>query len=478
MNNFFKIVVIAFAVFFLSWAAVYTAGVNRLAIQSEDTLPAMFLPVTIIKEGTLYVDSYYNMLLERYPHRDDLDYELGLLPFYLRQVETGNYISAFPIISGLLALPVYFLPVVLGMEITWDNLILLSHISAALIVAFSGGFFYLLLRRHFSLDEKKALILTAVYLFGTINFALISQALWQHGALQLFAILGIYFLFNGLSYEAGKFDKKVFWQYFLAGLFIGLAVLARPTAALFWFLLYILIYEKNYQVLSGFIKKSISYGLGIIPVLLFFLWYNQAYYLTLASQGYSDQMGVGWLSSFPEGFLGLWLSPSKGILVYSPVLIFALVGLIWSIKKRYWKTDSRYIVFGLIALSLTLVMGMWKHWYGGWSFGYRMAADAIPFLVLLIVPYLQSDWFQKTKKIFFTLLVVSVLVQIFGMVFFDGIWHAAYDNGFRDTGWLWSIRDSEFMFNIRRILVKLDLLERACPQCLPKSFEWYKIIKS
>jgi hypothetical protein len=54
------------------------------------------------------------------------------------------------------------------------------------------------------------------------------------------------------------------------------------------------------------------------------------------------------------------------------------------------------------------------------------------------------------------------------MIFFDGIWHNAYDKGFEDTSWLWSIRDSELAFNIRRVLVKLGLLERACPQCLPR----------
>jgi hypothetical protein len=484
MKNFLKIVTFAFLVFLLSWIFVYKTGINTLIIQSEDTLPAMFLPVTILKEGTFYIDTYYDMLLERYPHPDDKDYEKGLVPFYLREVrretpdcgpggcrfiDSVRYISAFPVISGLLALPVYFFPVLLGMPITWDNLYLLSHIAAALIMALSGGFFYLLLRKHFSLNEKRSLVLTGIYLFGTINFALISQALWQHGALQLFTILGLYFLFNGLSAKDSNFNRQIFWQYFLSGLFIGLAVLARPTAALFWVILYLLIYEKNYHALSGFIKKSISYGLGMVPVVLFFLWYNYTYYLSFANQGYSNQMSASWVSNFPEGFLGVWLSPSKGILVYSPVIIFSLIGLYWSIKKAYWKTDSRYVVFGLIVLLLTLAVGLWKHWYGGWSFGYRMASDVLPFLILLIVPYLESDWFQKTKKIFIGLIIISVLVQLFGMVFFDGIWHAAYDRGFNDTSWLWSVKDSELMFNIRRVLVKLDLLERACPQCLPKS---------
>jgi hypothetical protein len=59
-------------------------------------------------------------------------------------------------------------------------------------------------------------------------------------------------------------------------------------------------------------------------------------------------------------------------------------------------------------------------------------------------------------------------MQVFGIIFFDGIWHAAYDTGFKNTSWLWSIENSEIAFNIRRILVKFNLLDRACSTCLGK----------
>jgi len=119
-----------------------------------------------------------------------------------------------------------------------------------------------------------------------------------------------------------------------------------------------------------------------------------------------------------------------------------------------------------MVLTHTLILGKWKHWYGGWSFGYRMAADIIPFLVLLIAPFIKSEFFNKYKKVFIGLLVLSIAVEVYGLIFFDGIWHAAYDRGFTDTGWLWSLKDSELVFNIRRILVKLGRLEKACPSCL------------
>ena len=95
-----------------------------------------------------------------------------------------------------------------------------------------------------------------------------------------------------------------------------------------------------------------------------------------------------------------------------------------------------------------------------------MASDVIPFMILLMVPYVKAPLFSVTRKLFTFLFVFSVGVQLFGIIFFDGIWHAAFDDGFRDTKWLWSIKDSELAFNIRRVLVKLKVLDRACPHCL------------
>ena len=79
-GGFFYIVLASFFLFIFSWIFVYTTGINKLAIQSEDTLPAIFLPVAIIKEKTLYLNSYVDMMMERYPHPDDKNGVRGLTP--------------------------------------------------------------------------------------------------------------------------------------------------------------------------------------------------------------------------------------------------------------------------------------------------------------------------------------------------------------------------------------------------------------
>ncbi len=449
----------SWAVFFVGWLFVYKSGINTLAIQSEDTLPAIFLPITILKEGTFYADSYYQMIIQKYPHPDDKKYDKGLTPFYFRKIN-GHYISAFPVMAGLLSLPVYLLPVLAGMGITWDNLILLSHLSASLIVALSGGFFYLLAKKF--IDDKKAVLLAAIYLFGTVNFAMLSGSLWQHGAVQLFTIFSLLFIF-----DASETSKKKLWNLLWSGFFLGLAVLSRPTAGILipYFVLLIVFLEHKDQLakklstttLISVARTKLVFLAGLLPSLAFFIWYNSVYFVDIANQGYANQIGGNWLTPFPLGFLGLWLSPSKGILVYSSVFIFSLAGAYLALKRGGWRKNFIYLVFLSIALTHTLILGAWKHWYGGYSFGYRMASDTTPFLVLLLVPYLKSHFFVKTKPLFYATIAASILFELMGLAFFDGIWHGTYDKGFWNQSWLWSVQNSELIFNIHRLLVKLGL---------------------
>ena len=459
-KKFFQIVFISFFIYFGSWLFVYKTNINKLAIQSEDTLPAVFLPAAIINEKTLYLNSYYDMMIERYPHPDDKQQIRGLTPFYLKNID-GHYASAFTLISGFLAVPVYFLPLKLGLDMNWENLIVLSKISSSLIMALSGGFFYLLLKKQFSLDEKKASTLTGVFLFATVNFAMLSQSLWQHGTLQLFSILGLYFILEHLKSPGFKPFSA-----FLGGLFYGLAILSRPTAGLGLLLISVCALIKLNNLKAVF-KTGVFVALGVLLNIAFFFWYNNKYYVGIENQGYASQLLGSWLSPFPISFIGVWISPSKGILTYSPVFIFSFVGFYIALKKGL-KENLQYLFYFLIVIIHTLVISFWKHWYGGYSFGYRMSSDIIPYLVLLMVPYLKSSWYDKNHFLFSFLFGFSIMVQILGVIFFDGIWHAAYDTGFRNTSWLWSIENSEIAFNIRRILVKFNFLDRACPTCLGK----------
>ncbi len=308
-------------IYSFGWGIFYFSGVNKLLIQSEDTVPAMFVPVAILREGTIYLDSYYGMMVSRYPHPDDKKYLVGLTPFYLKKVGV-HYLSAFTLVPALLALPVYFFPVLLGINLNWLNLTILAKISSAAVVSLSGVVLYVLAKKF--IDEKKAFLLTLVYLFGTINFASISQALWQHESLELFTIIGLLFLVR-----ASNERKNLIW----ASISFGFAILSRPTALLAFLILAFYV-AKEYKF-----KALINYFVPLVIPFSFFFLYNQLFYQSISNQGYASQILDSWKTPIYKGFLGLWLSPSKGILIYSPVFFFSLVGIYLVWKKEIKKTS-------------------------------------------------------------------------------------------------------------------------------------------
>ncbi len=442
------------ALLFFSWYIPHRTGINTLLIQSEDTLPAMFLPFAILETHTLYLDNYYDMLIHRYPQPDDRHQLLGLTPYYLRKVSDGDsvhYVSAFPILISLLVLPLYIPAHLLHLSVSWDLAIYMSGLASSFVVSLLGVAFYIFVSRYFYPDDynlpfwkRRSLWLTFILIFCTINYALTSQALWQHGVAQLFTVLFLYALFSRAT--------------FFAGLSFGLMLLARPTTLLSGLLLSYYFWPFMRRGFKNLFVEGVRFVLGFLIPVGFFLWYNHVFYLSVGNQGYSNQIFTEWRGRFPEGLLGLWLSPSKGLLVYSPVFIYSLYGF-WT-SLRALKSEGSggrslwFVLFGVGALLHTLILGKWKHWYGGWSFGYRMASDVLPYLVLLLVPAFE----HLTSYFWFALAcVVSFGFELMGLIFFDGIWHAAYDRGFVHTYWLWSLRNSELLFNIRRILVKFGL---------------------
>ena len=110
----------------------------------------------------------------------------------------------------------------------------------------------------------------------------------------------------------------------------------------------------------------------------------------------------------------------------------------------------------IIVIVQTIVLGKWYAWYGGYCWGYRMAGEIIPYLVLLLGPFLQSEYYEKAryKYLFFVLIFVSIFMQVLGLLYFDGVWHTVFDG---KPGWLWSVENSQWLFSIKRGLGKVGI---------------------
>jgi hypothetical protein len=420
---------LSFFCYFFVWLGLFLVNKNKILIQSEDAIPATYVPLSLLKGNGFVLTEYYDYFIKNWPNPEN---RLGK-PYYLFRFKKWEFVSAFTVITPILAMPFYLPISVLNVDYVSPLIPITARFASSFFVSLSVLFVYLSLAKIIK-NIRISILATISYAFGSICWGTTSQSLWQHGINQFLLSCGFYLLFI----------KKP-----LSFLLFSLAVFSRPTNVVFalWAFVYILLKGR---------KDIFKYLLWSIPPLIFQLWYDDTYLGGVFNHPYSPQQFSNWQGRFPEGFFGLLLSPSKGLLILSPVFIFSIVGIvtIWKIKDF-----SEYKVLSIILALFFLVMGKWIHWYGGWSFGYRMVSEALPFLAIFLGFGLDAVLKRPLlNKMFFTLLAFSIFVQFLGLVFDFRHWHALFDDGPYQTGWLWSVVNSMPLYFIKLALSKFGIL--------------------
>lgn len=148
------------------------------------------------------------------------------------------------------------------------------------------------------------------------------------------------------------------------------------------------------------------------------------------------------------GLAGIFFSPSRGLLFYMPISLVTLLGARWA-----WKAGGvpRY---GL-ALATACHLALWAKysvWWGGHSYGPRLAADlAIPMALLAACALSQWPTFAtRARAGILAALIWSVGVQGVGAIFYPaGGWNALPVDVDRAHGRLWDWRDSQIPRTLR-----------------------------
>jgi Dolichyl-phosphate-mannose-protein mannosyltransferase len=397
-------------------AVIFVYSLNGRALTAGDTIPASYLPLSLWREVDFDLDEFSFLYA-------------GEMPWFVQRIN-DHVVSAYPPWAGVLALPVYLLPLLGGLSPQSAWIHDLEKLSATLITALSVVVLLFTLRR--LTNEKIAWYIAGVYAFGTSSFSSSSQALWQHGPSQLFLTLTIYWLVKGL--DAPRFSAY-------AGLALGSAVICRPSNAFMAIPIatYILLKRRH---------QFVGFCLAAIPPLLGFMVYNMRYNGSLVSTGFaigiidpSRLWNLGahlFKTPLREGLAGILVSPSRGLFIYSPILLLAVVGMV-----MVWK-DSKQVLLKYLSLAplLTILLtAKWINWWGGGSYGPRLLADVTPFLCLYLYPPFERAQSRPFLKYAITCLIALSIGLHTLRVFGGGDW-----NGHPLVDWhperLWSWADS------------------------------------
>ncbi len=188
-------------------------------------------------------------------------------------------------------------------------------IAAALLTAGTVTLFHLTVRRH--LGERRALLAAVVLGLTTPLWAVAADGMWPH-TLTAFGIVGM----------AWAADRERWW---VVGLLGGVVLWGRLHAAIICAVL-----GLGVALLRRRPAVAVRVGVGSTALLgLMSLWTHWMYGRWDPSSGYragdfTDNVALGW--STVVNFSGFFVSPDRGLLVWTPLLLVLAPSLVrgWS----------------------------------------------------------------------------------------------------------------------------------------------------
>ncbi len=402
---------------FLLVLFIYLA--NGKTIGAVDTFPVSYLPFSLLREA--------NFDLDEFPFL----YAQGV-PGYL--IYTGkHYVSFFPPFAAVVALPMYLVSawsdVVMNARLVGD----LEKLAASVIAALSVAVLFLTLRR--LTDENSALLVSTIYAFGTSTFSISAQALWQHGPSELFLALTLYCLVRGRA------EPRVSAY---AGFTLAAAVVCRYTDVFIALPLTLYVVLRRRRHLPAFM-------LAALPPALLLAAYHHHYFGSLLGAPYV-QHGVVQTNWMPllEGFLARMISPNRGLLVFSPIVLFSLAGMYLMSRGK----DAALFRWGVAAVVLDLLWySTWPAWQEWWSFPPRYLTDLSPLLALFLVPaWRMARPRPALKGLFLVCAALSIFIHSLG-VFVPNRWKPDLGS---DRSRMWDWADGQLVHSTGQLLYKIS----------------------
>jgi hypothetical protein len=384
---------------------------NFRTIRWDDTLPARFLPFSLLLDHSLYLDQWIEPRLAG---------PLGVDGFYFVRKSHGHWMSTYPIITPVLVTPLYVLPAWwLSRQspplYPYSRLFVLiadtmEKLSASLIAAMSGAVLFLAFRKIAS--RNVSLVVALIYALASNTWAISSQALWRHGLTELSFAFLLWALFR-----VPDSPTALCW----AGLALTVATANKPLEAILIVpLLVYFVARRQWKNSLLFLAPPVALGSLVLA-------FNLHFFAKVVGGYGMPQFFAGGVTHLPFwarlgiGFSGLLVSPSRGLLVYTPWVAFAFWGAarLWKEKSPGW---GRPLIVALAAIWVLQVLG--SGWWAGWCFGPRYLTDLLPFFSWFLVPVWASIRARPVLRVVFAATVAFALwVQVVGAFYYPaGDW--------------------------------------------------------
>jgi len=444
---------------------VYNANLRQIG--AGDTLPARYLPLILWHDGTLELDA--NARLVAHGHSMIPDWNRNRTAgadgkvnyfepwaYWMVRTRQNQLASLYPVVTPLLVAPLYLPAVVWLNKHGWEQpqidrvAVLMEKISASFLATLASVLMFLVLRRD---GSRWSFPLAMVFALGTNTWMISSQALWQHGAGELLIALAL--LLVGATASPMRTTL-------LGAVCVFMAANRPPDAMVAGAIVLVIIWSRR--------RNALWLLAGAAVPLAALLYYNLNFIGHVAG-GYGMAPTKNFFQLNLSGLAGLLVSPARGLLVFSPFLVFVPAGLI----QRLRAPSSRGLAVALsFAVAAQFLLYSQADWRAGVSWGPRWLTDLLPILVWMLAP-VPLILRLVTRGLLILAMAASVGVQTIGAFWYTGTSDARIFVGNpASMSAAWNPRNVPFLTELRHPRARGEILcdasgslDRVGPTVLP-----------
>lgn len=274
-------------------------------------------------------------------------------------------------------------------------------------------FYFYLFARDITGSEKRAVLLSCVFGFGTfvVEYALKSGFSEPTHGLTILASF----------YHAYRYKNTLEKRHLLySGLFGAAALLTKfysfmALGVISVYVLWIFIQnrDKNQGMGSGISTIMVYYVVPLALGLGLFIAFNYVRYGSILDRVYSELYTQNKLFDFSAPHIlarsfNLLVSPGKGILIFAPVVFLTFTGLRTMFRSHRDESILCFLIFFVhFAFFSTFVL-----WHGDWSWGPRYLYIVVPFLILPVASLLNATMDRRWMRYVHILFVAGIVVQL------------------------------------------------------------------
>jgi len=248
----------------------------------------------------------------------------------------------------------------------------IGAVSLATVLYGLGGLMimYKLIKNYYG-EQIAGLSVTAIWLASPLVFYMYSHPMMSH-ANDMFAYTLLLW-----AWQYARQSQKGWPPYVLLGAAAGLSALIRNQNAALVLLIVAFIMIDT-------IRKQWTWQQSLAAIAIFSL----VWWIAFFPQLYVWHATIGvWFPGNPSSMVGggdfywgvpwifdVMFSSNRGLFIWNPILLFAVMGWIFLFKK-----DPALTIFLVASFCIQLgVIGSWNHWHGDNAFGQRFFVNLTP----------------------------------------------------------------------------------------------------